>query len=424
MTDRNSEREKQEEFEQKKDSAEGKITPEGLAAMRRRIGIVQPHAKYSEPSPRPGYEYASIDGMRAYAEGIGDPNPLYRDPEYAAKTRWGKQIAHPTFILFTGVPQKKAITAEEREIGKGGGFPGVHAMYAGEELEMFRPIEEGDRLTSRNGLAKVEERPSKTAGFSVYETGEAVLWNQREELVGVRRSLIVRYERTASRERRTHLDVPQTKYTKEDMAKIDADYEKEERRGANPRYWEDVNVGEEIVPVVKGPWRVTDYIVHCEGTGHRNTFHTAHKIAYEYRKHHPRAFPLTEYGFPDVISRVHWDPAMARVTGEANCYDYGGERVGNVSHVVTNWMGDDGFLRKFSVQIRGFVRVGDTYWVKGRVAEKYVKDGEYFVELEIHSINQRGEDIAPARAWVLLPSRVGGPVKIPTKIPEFVSIFA
>jgi acyl dehydratase len=424
MTSKNLEKEKQLDFEKQRDSAEGKITPEGLAAMRARIGIVQPVSRYGEPSPRPGHEYASIDGMRAYSEGIGDPNPLYTDPEYAARTRWGKMIAHPTFILYMGVPQKKELTAEERRIGRAGGLAGVHAMYGGEEVEWFRPILEGDRLTCKTGLARVEEKESKTAGFAVHETGESVLWNQRGELVGVRRSLLIRYERTASRERRTHLDVPPPKYTPEDLAKIDADYEREERRGSNPRYWEDVTVGEEIVPVVKGPWRVTDYIVYCEGTGHRNTFHSAHKLAYEYRKRHPRAFPLTENGYPDVITRVHWDPAMAHITGEANCYDYGGERVGNVSHAATNWMGDDGFLRKFQIQIRGFVRVGDTYWVKGRVAEKYVKDGEHFVELELHSVNQRGEDVAPARAWVLLPSRVNGPVKIPARIPEKVSIYA
>jgi acyl dehydratase len=256
MSDKIQEKEKQDNFEEQRDSAEGKITPEGLASMRRRIGMVQPASRYAEPSPMPGHEYASVDGIRGYSEGIGDPNPLYRDPEYAAKTRWGKLIAHPTFILYMGVPLKKELTAEERAKGKAGGLSGVHAMYGGDELEWFRPIEEGDRLTCKCGLAKVEEKPSKTAGFAVHETGEVVLWNQRGELVGIRRSKIIRYERTASRERRTHLEVQPAQYTPEDMSKIDADYDKEERRGANPRYWEDVTIGEEIVPVVKGPWRV------------------------------------------------------------------------------------------------------------------------------------------------------------------------
>ena len=415
---------KRKPFEEQKDSAEGKITPEGLAALKQRIGIVIPASRVGEPCPFPSHEFASSDGMRAYAEGLGDPNPLYRWRDYAAKTRWGKLIAHPTFMTYMGVPGKKEVTPEERERGKGGGLPGVHAMYAGDDIEWFRPIFDGDRLTCRGGLAEVQEKPSTVAGTSVHELSDMVYWNQDGELVGIRRTRGIRYERSKSRSGRKHLDVPPHTYTPEEMARIDADYDREDCRGANPRYWEDVNIGDEIVPVVKGPWKTTDYIVFSEGTQHRNTFHTSHKLAYAYRKRHPGAFPLNEYGFPDVIMRVHWDTAMARITGEANVYDYGGERVACVSHAITNWMGDDAFLRRYSIQIRGFVRLGDTYWVTGKVAEKYISDGEHFVELEIQAINQRGEDTAPARAWVILPSRSDGPVKIPVKIPEFVSIYA
>ena len=208
------------------------------------------------------------------------------------------------------------------------------------------------------------------------------------------------------------------------MAKIDADYENEDIRGATPRYWEDVTVGEETTPVVKGPWCPTCYLVFAEGTGHRNAFHKAHSLAYEFRKRHPRAFPLNEYGFPDIIMRVHWDPVMARITGIPGCYDYGGERIGWIDHGVTNWMGDDGFLRKLSIQIRRFCVTGDTVWVKGKVTDKRVVDGEYQADLDMCAENQRGEMTASGKATVLLPSRVDGPVKIPVHIPENVSIFA
>lgn len=404
-------------FEEQKDSAEGTITAEGLAALRRRAGIIVPET-------RPGHEFASRDGIRCYSEGIGDRNPLYRDADYAAKSRWKGLIAHPTMMLYMGVSEKKKLTPEERERGKGGGLPGVHAFYSGDEIEWFRPIRENDRLTSISGVAKVEEKSSVTAEKSIHITTERVFMNQYGELTGIERRLTIRYERSKSRERRTHLDIPIHTYTSEEMAHIDADYEREEIRGPNIRYWEDVTVGEELTPVVKGPWCVTYYILFAEGTGHRNEFHRAHSLAYEFRKRHPQAFPLNEYGFPDVIMRVHWDPVMARITGESTTYDFGGERIGWMSHGATNWMGDDGFLRKLSVQIRRFCRTGDTVWIQGKVADKYVKDEEHFVELELHAINQRGEDIAPSRAWVLLPSRVDGPVTIPARVPKNVSIFA
>jgi len=416
-----------ETFEELKDTAEGAITPEGVAALKRRIEISIKIAS-EPPAPgkialedMPGHEFASKDGIRNYAEGLGDCNPLYRDADYASKTRWKGMIAHPTMMLYMGVPQRtRPLTAEEREAGKGGGLPGVHAMYSGEEIEWFQPIYEGDRLTLKAGPSRAEEKTSNTAGQSVHVTNDRVFRNQRGELVGVSRSTAVRYVRSNARERKRN-DTPIQTYTPEDMARIDADYEREEIRGANPRYWEDVSIGDEITPVVKGPWCVTCFIVFHEGTGHRGPFHRAHSLAYEYRKRHPQAFPLNQYGFPDTIMRVHWDPAMARVAGLPTTYDSGVERIAWLSHGVTNWMGNDGLLRKLSLQMRKFVLTGDIVWIKGKVADKYVNDGEYFVELELHAVNQREEDTAPAKALVLLPSKVSGPVKVPVNIPENVS---
>jgi acyl dehydratase len=400
-----------------KDSAEGAITPEGVNAMRRRIGIALPY-QY------PGYEFASRDGIRCYAEGIGDRNPLFRNIEYASKTRWRGMIAHPTMILYLGLSEKKKLTPEEKAIGRGGGLPGVHAMYSGETLEWFRPIYEGDRLTVKGGLAKVEEKESQFSGNTVHETLERVFWTQRGELVGVARTLIIRTQRTKARGLRKYLDIPIQTYTPEEMARIDADYEREDIRGSNPRYWEEVTVGEETVPVVKGPWCVTCYLVFAEGTGHRSEFHRAHSLAYEYRKRHPNAFPMNEYGFPDIIMRVHWDPKMARTTGIPDCYDYGGERIAWMDHGLTNWIGDDGFLRKMSVQVRRFCVTGDTMWIKGKVINKYIQDEEHCVDLDIWAVNQRGETTATGKATVLLPSRVDGPVAIPARIPKDVSIYA
>ena len=400
-----------------RDSAEGTITPEGVAALRRRIGI-------ETPQEWPGYEFASRDGIRCYSEGIGDRNPFYRDAEYAAKTVWKGLCARPTMMLYMGVSEKKELTPEEKARGRGGGLPGVHAMYSGEELEWFRPIHESDKLTVKGGLAKVEEKTSQFSGNTVHETIERVYWNQDRELIGVVRTLIIRTQRTKARGLRKYLDIPIQSYSPEEITHIDADYEREEIRGSNPRYWEDVIVGEEIVPVVKGPWCPTCYIVFAEGTGHRSEFHKAHSLAYEYRKRHPKAFPLNEYGFHDIIMRVHWDPKMAQTTGIPGCYDFGGERIGWMEHGFTDWMGDDGFLRKLSVQIRRFCVMGDTTWIKGKVTDKHIKDEEYWIELDIWADNQRGETTATGKASVLLPSRNEGPVRIPAKIPKGISIFA
>src|SRR5437879_5897588 len=56
-------------------SGYGKLTEEGLARARRRIGVFQPL-----PNPPHNYE-VTWDGVRHFAFGYGDDNPLFCDPE-------------------------------------------------------------------------------------------------------------------------------------------------------------------------------------------------------------------------------------------------------------------------------------------------------------------------------------------------------
>jgi acyl dehydratase len=41
--------------------------------------------------------------IQRYAQAIGDPNPLYNDPDFASKTKYGRLLAPPG---FTGWPAK------------------------------------------------------------------------------------------------------------------------------------------------------------------------------------------------------------------------------------------------------------------------------------------------------------------------------
>ena len=50
-----------------------------------------------EIRPTPWVTEVTRDAVRHFAWGIGDNNPLWLDPEYAAHTRWGGIIAPPCF---------------------------------------------------------------------------------------------------------------------------------------------------------------------------------------------------------------------------------------------------------------------------------------------------------------------------------------
>ena len=84
------------------------ITDEMLAVARDRIGVELPvHAPFNQE--------ATLDGIRHFAHGMGDDNPLYCDPEYSRETRWGNVIAPPVFHRTMGIGTKAERTPEERE---------------------------------------------------------------------------------------------------------------------------------------------------------------------------------------------------------------------------------------------------------------------------------------------------------------------
>ena len=73
-------------------SERGAITDEGVARLRARIGIPEPH-----PRP-PHYTEPTTDVFRHVAEAYGDDNPLWCDPDRAATTRWEGPIAPPPLV--------------------------------------------------------------------------------------------------------------------------------------------------------------------------------------------------------------------------------------------------------------------------------------------------------------------------------------
>jgi hypothetical protein len=66
---------------------------------------------------------------------------------------------------------------------------------------------------------------------------------------------------------------------------------------------------------------------------------------------------------------------------------------------------DVGFLKKLSCQSRRIFPVGDCNWVKGKVTQKYILDGEHVVDLEITSTSQRGIMHMPGTATARLLSK-------------------
>ena len=102
----------------------------------------------------------------------------------------------------------------------------------------------------------------------------------------------------------------------------------------------------------------------------------------------------------------HLRDSVAEAVGVPGAYDYGPQRVSWLGTLMTNWMGDDAFLKRLRVETRRFNVYGDTQFCKGRVARKIHPQGQtrWWMWISGPRINEE-KFTAPGTATVLLPSR-------------------
>ncbi len=388
------------------------ITDAGVARLRARIGVGQPH-----PQP-PHYRQPNEDAFRHVAQAYGDDNPLWCDPEYATTTRWGGPLAPPHLVggdTLIGEDEVGRLDDETRALLKGDPIRGAHAYYAGSFREWWAPLRPGMRVTRRNALVGVHDKRSEFAQRAVHEWTAEVFAAAGGPVLAAQYRLMIRTERDKAEERGKYDDVEIRPYTDDELAAIDDVYatERDRRRGPLPRYWEDAGEGEEVGPLVKGPLRVTDMVCWHVGVGMGLYGVKALRLGYEQRRRVPRFFQPDDLNVPDVQQRVHWDAEWARRAGNPAIYDYGRMRETWLIHLCTDWMGDDAWLWKLDCQFRRFNYVGDTHWMRGRVTRRYESEAGPAVDLDVWGENQRGETTTPGHATILLPSREHGAVRLP-----------
>jgi acyl dehydratase len=389
---------------------EGSITDDGIARLRARIGVPEPHPV------APRYASPGADAFRNVAEAYGDDNPLWSDEKYAAQSRWGGVLGPPPLVggdSLIGLDEVTEVAPEQRDLMRGDPLRGVHAFYSASAREWWAPLHPDRALARRNALVGVLDKASDFAERAVHEWTAQVFREVDGPILSAQYRLMIRTERTKARERKKYDAVQLRAYSDEEIDAIEAQYASETRRGAQPRYWEDVAVGDPVGPMVKGPLTVTDMICWHAGMGMGLYGVKPLRLGYQNRTRIPRFFHRDELNVPDVMQRVHWDPEFARRSGNPTTFDYGRMRETWLVHLCTDWMGDEAWLWKLDCEFRRFNYVGDTQWLSGTVTERYLAEGRPAVEIRLQATNQRGEETTPGHATILLPSRQFGPVRLP-----------
>jgi len=367
---------------------QGKITDEVIAAAKAMIGMrLRPEGPYLQD--------VTIDTIRNFCNGVGDLNPLYRDSEYGRNSRYASVIAPPMFPMAYGWLGRTRW-----------GLPGVHGFYAGNDWEIFRNLRPGDRISAEERVVAADERQSEFSGRLVIQYVEAHFVNQHDDLIARVLGWCTRHERKAARDKGKYKDIKTREYTAEELNAIDKAVVEEDRNicGRNIRYWEDVEEGQELTPIARGPLSMMDTMGFLVGCGRGHTHGVLLKGALRHPGHffrNPEAGGGVEY-----TGIGHHRESVAKEVGVPGIYDYGPQRSAWVATLVTNWMGDAGFLKRIKTELRRFNTMGDTTWCKGKVIKKYQQDGFPLADIDVWAENQRGEKtVTNGGATVMLPSK-------------------
>ncbi len=372
----------------------GEITDEALAAAAELIG--QPLRR----SRMQWIETATRDAIRHFAWGIGDDNPLWFDTEYAETSPAGTLLAPPCILYAVD----STIVAPK--------LPGVQWIYAGTDWTWFDRIRVDDRFTVTAELTNQEEKSGRRFSRWVLQTGQVRYFNQRDALVAAAIGKCARTPRGVGSGEAGAANIHH--YEPDELADIERQVLSEDRRGATPLYWEEVAIGDAVPPVVKGPLSIADILAWYSATQGALHYGGAHGDAVRYRRRHDDYHINPATGAKDAAGRGHLEAATARDVGMGEAaYDVGPQRISWAQHLLTNWIGDHGFLHKLNVSVRRPNLVGDTIWWRGTIEAKREVGAVKLVDLKIDAQNQAELSSAVGTAVVALPSRADGPVPLP-----------
>jgi acyl dehydratase len=150
--------------------------------------------------------------------------------------------------------------------------------------------------------------------------------------------------------------------------------------------YEDVEIGQEITPLVKGPMT----------TSHLMRWSSA--IENWHRIHYDRPFAVEHDKLPDVLVAGSWKQQA-------------------LVQMLKDWCGGGGWLWTINYQFRAMDPVGATLTCWGLVTDKSVRGGLGFIECDIGMRNQDGQETTLGTAVAVLPLRGGRPVPYPFVLP-------
>jgi len=354
-----------------------------------------------------GNPTVTLETLLKNAHDVDAWNPLWNLEKYAAATRWGGIIAHPFFA--------ELYKPEERMVRtKKGLFLTFYLM--GHDFINYQPVRPGDILRA------YAKKPTLVDNTDLNGKGPRKFRYQETccDVINQRNEIVTSYELFV--EVQLHEGVPpQDKYlpeygyTEKEINYLADLVQKEKPRGRGILYWEDIKEGDSLGSITTGP---TDFIgMNFPDMTPPGEVPKRSMPRYE----EPLQGPVMTAYVPDRETGLIYPVHGGRHTNDRAAQYEGGPRAWIFNFVsrypmcrlVTNWIGDDGFVCKFSWRHIWRTPVGDSLIINGKVARKYIENGEHLVDVKAWCLNLRGSitDVSTATVKLLSKDEDYPPVK-------------
>ena len=312
--------------------------------MKHKSGVIKDLGRTSWVSE------VTTDAVRHFAWGIGDNNPLWVDQDYGPPSGLTTTVAPPSF----------AYAIDETTVAPG--LDGYERHYESVKWKWFHRLEIGDRISAES---KILGEDHDSAADYIWQHGETSFHCSGK-------GVVAKANVTTRRDKKELTPVDERdeiKYTPEQLSEIEEAILNEKCRGASPRYCEELSVGDPLGIVTKGPLSIMDIVAWCAGT---------------------MGSPDTQKGF----STGGLDDQTAT----------GPQLAAWVMHLLTNWMGDNGFLHELTITFSGLPSLGSTTTISGSVTSTFMDENKCFCEITFTCLLQNGELIANGIALIGVPN--------------------
>ena len=309
------------------------------------------------------------------ADAIEDGNPLYRDPDYAARSRFAGVVCPPL--------------ATWKDIGPPIGYFGAgqeshfqvplpfnsYGLNGGSDWQFLRPAYVGSWITRQFKILDIFEKQGRS-GLLVFVVRQETQTNQLGQAISVAKRVSIHRSLPDQETARPEDEAGAVSLEAVNLSPPTTDIilPKPEAAGAGQRYFEEVAVGDPLTPVVKGPMTTTHLVRWAAANGN--------------------------------YARIHWDlPFAQSEQGLPNVVVNGSLKNQYLGQLLIDFAGEEGWFKRIFVQHRGMDFPGDVLTASGAISDKREVDGFGMVDCTVALTNSRGHQTAVGQGTIVLPKR-------------------